>query len=205
MEKKEEEVNPPCNNMACAKHQDTRLCSRCNIVAYCSTKCQRNDWFFHKRVCHPSLAFRLRALCRLGIVYFANYLHYPNLSSTSIDIFKKEEDDLEVFRVSAFRREVIDYYELCCAICATCGPCMALGSVLFAEKTWSYYRCTQCVSEGRFLCPTTLEDTQKCKNSKQEMFIRVSLLACANLLDGDVIRLIARLLVDLIECRLCSQ
>lgn len=204
---KEEELKPRCNNMACAKRKGTRWCSKCKTVAYCSAECQRVDWFFHQHICHPSLAFRLRALCRLLIEYVANPLNYPNLSSTEVSLFKKEINRNKIFRVSAFRRQVVEYYMLCCAICEEylAWPTNNTNTVFFLGATWSYSRCMRCFKERRYLCPTTLGDRNKCKKSKQEIFIRVSLFASTNLLNNDVIGLIARLLDDMRECYTCSQ
>ena len=42
-----------CGKRELACERDLKRCSRCHIVLYCSSKCQKADWDHHKRVCRP--------------------------------------------------------------------------------------------------------------------------------------------------------
>lgn len=41
-----------CGN--CRKADSLKKCGRCGKVSYCSVTCQKEDWGFHKRICHTS-------------------------------------------------------------------------------------------------------------------------------------------------------
>jgi hypothetical protein len=50
-------VPEPCEKdtmtecVVCEKKDETKKCSRCKSVFYCSAACQRQDWTFHKTTC----------------------------------------------------------------------------------------------------------------------------------------------------------
>merc|ERR1712003_208145 len=44
------EPPPPCQNCATPCTKPLR-CGVCKAVTYCSVKCQKEDWRFHKRIC----------------------------------------------------------------------------------------------------------------------------------------------------------
>jgi hypothetical protein len=50
---------------------DTRLCSSCRSISYCSPQCQRYDWSLHKIICKSftTLATRPSAAHRLAILF----------------------------------------------------------------------------------------------------------------------------------------
>lgn len=49
--------NPQCMNTKCTvRAPDSKMCSRCKDVLYCSKKCQTVCWKEHKQVCKPQVA-----------------------------------------------------------------------------------------------------------------------------------------------------
>lgn len=203
--RKEEKDQYRCNNMACKKGRKTRLCSGCKIVEYCSSGCQRKDWYFHKHVCHPSLSARLRGLCNL----LSKYKEYGDISSVTTHVYK--EGYPKVFRVSAFARDYTritgDHYR--CAICAednvTSLNFRAKQTVKFAERTWSYFRCLACLKEGRVLCPSTLDNTIDCVIAHREaVFIRVGLFTQVMTLNNDIMGIIVSLCIKMGSCPSCG-
>jgi hypothetical protein len=40
-----------CAVAGCASEEASSVCSRCEVVRYCSRECQRADWKAHKPVC----------------------------------------------------------------------------------------------------------------------------------------------------------
>ena len=48
----------PCGNANCAnietKVKEFNKCSRCKMIAYCSSECQRKGWKIHKESCHAT-------------------------------------------------------------------------------------------------------------------------------------------------------
>jgi hypothetical protein len=40
-----------CAAAGCASEEASSVCSRCQVVRYCSRECQRTDWKAHKPVC----------------------------------------------------------------------------------------------------------------------------------------------------------
>jgi hypothetical protein len=40
-----------CAAAGCASEEASSMCSRCQVVRYCSRECQRTDWKAHKPVC----------------------------------------------------------------------------------------------------------------------------------------------------------
>ena len=48
----------------CGKAGADKLCSRCEVAAYCSRQCRKDHWSIHKKACHPAkpLAERLSQL-----------------------------------------------------------------------------------------------------------------------------------------------
>jgi hypothetical protein len=40
-----------CRCASCGKEGDLKRCSRCKVVSYCSSTCQKNDWVKHKNKC----------------------------------------------------------------------------------------------------------------------------------------------------------
>ena len=182
-----------CNNMACGRGLETTVCPGCKIVEYCSSECQRKDWYFHQHVCHPSPSARLRGLCRL----LSQYTESRCLSAVPIYVYK--ENNPKVFRVSAFMRDYTydgdDYY--CCAICAkdnvTSPNFRAKQTVKFAEKTWPYFRCLVCVKEGRVLCPSTLDNTIDCVIAHRVMA-----------LNSDIMGYIVSLCIKMGTCPSCG-
>lgn len=60
-----EQVSEVCKNclQTCAK---SFKCGTCKVVIYCSAKCQREDWQFHKRSCKKAMP---KVLCRCGYVF----------------------------------------------------------------------------------------------------------------------------------------
>ncbi len=45
---------PPCSQCFTTKVK-TKKCSRCSLVHYCGTKCQRKDWKTHKNMCNKAV------------------------------------------------------------------------------------------------------------------------------------------------------
>jgi hypothetical protein len=48
----------PCGNASCTnvetKVKDFRKCSKCKMIAYCSSECQRKGWKDHRGICHAT-------------------------------------------------------------------------------------------------------------------------------------------------------
>lgn len=53
-------------------------CGRCNAVSYCSEKCQRDDWKYHKSVCIIFRRFPFSLLFCLHIFFFSNSKNTKN-------------------------------------------------------------------------------------------------------------------------------
>ena len=203
--RKEKKDQYRCNNMACGRGLETTVCSRCKIVEYCSSECQRKDWYFHQHVCHPSPSARLRGLCSL----LSKYKECELISA--VPVYVQMDDNDEVFRVSAFAR---DYTRItgehnCCAICAkdnvTRPTLRAKQNVKFAGKAWPYFRCITCVKEGRVLCPSTLDNTIDCVIAHREaVFIRVALFTQLEALNKDILDIIVSLCIKMGSCPHCG-
>ena len=193
-----------CNNAACEKGRETMMCSRCKIVEYCSHVCQRVDWFFHKHVCHLSPSARLRGLCTF---LSRSNSRYENLSYTRMAVFKK--DGPKLFHLSAFRCDYTNFHDYSCAVCArddTMSPTIRCKkTVHFAERDWTYFRCTVCVKEGRVLCPFKLDNTTDCAIAHREaVFIRVMLFTQVMALGNDIMGLITSLCIETGACPHCG-
>lgn len=54
------EDRPRSNCPSCFKDGKLSLCGRCGDISYCSTKCQKTDWPFHKLLCSKLSSYQQR-------------------------------------------------------------------------------------------------------------------------------------------------
>ena len=152
-------MKPICNYGYC-NYRDTKYCSRCKTVSYCSKDHQKKDWIIHKLICYPDLSDRLKGMCEFFIKYEMNNSVMMNLTSYNYFVLNKIG-----YRIDIFGKK--DIYEYICIMCKNKinynGPYLDLTIYFYYNNACiEYYRCTKCHSENKVLCNKHFIDKTLC-------------------------------------------
>jgi hypothetical protein len=145
-------------------------CSNCNLVYYCSKKCEISDYSKHKFLCKKSLP----EYCKNLIKMRGNSWYNERREAGSIHLSDKNH----FIRIKDKEQETYYMITLRCALdnefCVICGkdviyklPLMDV-EVKFEIKDGLiiyYYRCQQCIESNNYLCKETFFKESQCPQS----------------------------------------